>query len=486
MEGEGLESLKPPEPGMQLCLDKSLYGIKQAPRQWYMQFSQRDLVEQWGWTRHLHDPCLLMKRRSETDYCIICLYVDDTSMYHPKGSKVFEELLEQVGEKYSYSCRDDADVFLGLRIRRPQDFHYSIDQERFVLDAAETYGFSRTVYKDTPSSKARRDDPLTKQDCPATDAEREEMAKYPYRGLIGTLRHLEQWTRPDISCALNILSTHQANPGKKHWKELKHLFEYVIGTRQYALHYGVNANMAAKAMGHDLSGPLTGFVDADWAGCRDTRLSRTGFVFFSNNGAISWRSRKQTTTALSTCEAEFMAASDAGCENLFLRWLYKTIDNVVHQDDAATAPTMLSGALVDTDIDNYMTDKDAHKEQRFYSNERPVSVPAVDMPPTILGEDNTGAIHTSNNPTLHKRMKHVDIKVHRIREFVRKGSAKLWYVPTAEQIGDIMTKNLGPQLFKRFRDCLVQPTTTAPLVLLARGVIGVQKRHKKRPKPHWM
>ena len=181
-----------------------------------------------------------------------------------------------------------------------------------------------------------------------------------------------------------------------------------------------------------------------------------------------------------------MAASDAGCENLFLRWLYKTIDNVVHQDEAATTPTMLSGALVDTDIDNYMTDKGAHKEQRFYSNERPVSVPAVDMPPTILGEDNTGAIHTSNNPTLHKRMKHVDIKVHRIREFVRKGSAKLWYVPTAEQIGDIMTKNLGPQLFKRFRDCLVQPTTTPPLVLLARGVIGVQKRHKKRPKPHWM
>ena len=486
VEGEGLEALKPPEPGMKLCLDKSLYGIKQAPRQWYLQFSQRDLVDDWGWTRHKHDPCLIMKRISATDYCIICLYVDDTSMYHPKGSKVFSELLEQVGKKYSYSCRDDADVFLGLRIRRTHPFHYSIDQERFVLDAAQTYGFPSTAYQDTPSSKARRDDPLTKHDCPATDAEKEEMTKYPYRGLIGTLRHLEQWTRPDISCALNILSTYQANPGKKHWKELKHLFEYVIGTRRYALHYGVNANMAAKSMEHDLSGPLTGFVDADWAGCRDTRLSRTGFVFFSNNGAISWRSRKQTTTALSTCEAEFMAASDAGCENLFLRWMHTTIANVVHQNFDAVPPTELGGALVKTDIDNYMKDKAAHKEQRFSPDERPVSVPQSDLPPTILGEDNTGAIHTSNNPTLHKRMKHVDIKVHRIREFVQEGTAKLWYVPTARQIGDIMTKNLGPQLFKRFRDCLVQQTNTDPLVLLARGVIVSRKRHKKqRIRPHW-
>jgi len=181
-----------------------------------------------------------------------------------------------------------------------------------------------------------------------------------------------------------------------------------------------------------------------------------------------------------------MAASDAGCENLFLRWMHTTIANVVHQNFDAVPPTELGGALVKTDIDNYMKDKAAHKEQRFSPDERPVSVPQSDLPPTILGEDNTGAIHTSNNPTLHKRMKHVDIKVHRIREFVQEGTAKLWYVPTERQIGDIMTKNLGPQLFKRFRDCLVQQTNTDPLVLLARGVIVSRKRHKKqRIRPHW-
>ena len=136
------------------------------------------------------------------------------------------------------------------------------------------------------------------------------MLAVPYRQVIGSLRHLEQWTRPDLSTALNILSSFQSNPGKALWLELKRLLHYVRETRNLAIHYGEHTNNPnARKMGHDVSGQLTCFVDADWVTDKETRRSRTGYVFFSNNGPVAWRSRLQVTQALSTCEAEFMAAA---------------------------------------------------------------------------------------------------------------------------------------------------------------------------------
>ena len=485
--GDGFETLKPPEPGMVLCLDKSLYGLKQAPRMFYMKFSGDLCSEKFGWVAHNYDPCLFLRSTSPTDYAIIALYVDDCSITHTAGNgnnKTFEKLKRDVSEaNYGFSMRDDSDIFLGLRIRKTAPYRYSIDQERYILDAAKAYGFALSSKENTPAPASVCKLGLDKLDCPTTAEGKKEMDALPYRGIIGTLRHAEQWTRPDISCALNVLSTFQANPGMSHWKALGHLFRYVIGTRRYGLHYGKHANKAASDMGHDLSGPLTGFVDADWAGCRDTRLSRTGYVFFSRNGAVAWRSRKQTTNALSTCEAEFMAASEAGCENLFLRYLHRDIESVVHRSSDKTLPrdiaqpTTLCGELCNADIDVYMKHKASSKGNTFTGDETPLhwemgnhsqDPPHVeDMMPTVLHEDNTGAIHTSRNPTLHKRMKHVDIKVHRIRDFVRSGSAVLYFCSTTRQIGDLFTKNLLKNLFPRFRNCVVQITTTTPLALLA-------------------
>ena len=126
-----------------------------------------------------------------------------------------------------------------------------------------------------------------------------------------------------------------------------------------------------------------------------------------------------------------MAASDAGCENAWPRRLLGELTNI--------PCTRLNGFLVPKDIS-------APKlSQKFYDNEVP----------TKFNEDNQGCIKVSINPVLHGRMKHIDIKYHRLKEFVANGDCFLHYVPTDRQIADIFTKPLTKKIFIPLRDCLV-------------------------------
>lgn len=228
-----------------------------------------------------------------------------------------------------------------------------------------------------------------------------------------------------------------------------------------ALHYGKAANPAGKRMGHDLDKQLECFVDANWGTCKDTRLSRTGYVFFSRNGCVAWRSRKQVTQALSTCEAEFMAASDAACENAYLRFMQHDLQEVI-QTGGSTPPadaTSMWGEMMKEDYDA------SNLPRVFDERELPIQLSALHemAQSTVMHEDNQGAMATAEAPTLHKRMKHVDIRYHRIRDFIKIKQVRMVYCKTQNQIADIFTKNLSKILFKRFRDCLVQPTDTPRL-----------------------
>ena len=461
VEGPGIPGCTPPEPGMVRCLNKSLYGIKQAPRQWMLQMME-DLLR-WGFVQHRFDPCLFMYRQSATDYCLVCLYVDDMSMTY-KGEIARQHFLHELNQRYTCSQSDDRDVYLGIRIRRTAPGHYSMDQERYTVTLLKKYGCKihemKTRFRGAPSSDARRKVPLTKAMCPTTEKEKADMAKLPYRQIIGSLRHLEQWTRPDIATALNVLSSFQANPGRQHHRELMFLLSYVNNTRNLALNYGATCNPAAKQMGHDVSGPLSCFVDADWGTEKETRRSRTGYVFFSNNGPVAWRSRLQVTQALSTCEAEFMAASDAACMNAYLRFMQHDIQEVIEQGELKyNAPTKCWGDLSKEDFDPLQLPR------VFSEAELPIMRARLEKraPPTTFHEDNMGAISTANNPTLHDRMKHVDIRWHRLRSFISIKQLRMLFCPTDDQLGDCMTKNLNIIKFYRFRPCMVQPTMTPPL-----------------------
>ena len=334
---------------------------------------------------------------------------------------------EKLRSTYKTSKADDSNVYLGIRCRRLAPHTMFLDQEPYVKDFLHMYGFTTLRPASTPTSGL----PLSKNQQPVEQSEKDAMSKHPYRHVIGSLRYLEQCTRPDISFALNRLSRYQSNPGLPHWQELKHLCRYIAGTQSYGVIYGKDVYPMHKKLQHDLSGPLTCFVDSDHAADKDTRRSCTGYIFFSRGGPISWRSRPQNSTAMSTTEAEFMAASDAGCENIWLRRLLGEFTDI--------AITRIQGLLVPKDIEA------PKMSQKFYDDEVP----------TMFNEDNLGALKCSEDPVLHGRMKHIDIRYHKIKEFVANKTAKLIYVPTNRQVADILTKVLPKPTFQRMRDCMV-------------------------------
>jgi hypothetical protein len=201
-------------------------------------------------------------------------------------------------------------------------------------------------------------------------------------------------TRPDICFAVNTLSQFMVEPRQEHWVAAKHVLRYLRGTMEYGLRYLGDGEVK-----------LQGYSDSDWAGSATDRKSTSGCCFSLGSTMISWFNRKQTSVALSSAEAEYMAASTASCEAI---WLHK----------------LLAG-LFDQELD-----------------------------PTVIYCDNQSCIKLSENPVFHDRSKHIEIRYHFIRDRVQKGAVKLQYIPTDQQVVDILTKPLAKGKFEAFRDRL--------------------------------
>lgn len=150
---------------------------------------------------------------------------------------------------------------------------------------------------------------------------------------------------------------------------------------------------------------LTGFSDSDLAGQLDDRKSTGGMVFYLNESIITWVSQKQMCVALSSCEAEFMAATAAACQGLWLRNILSLITS-------------------------------------------------EDIGPVILCIDNRSAIDLAKNPMFHGRSKHIDIRYHFIRECVERGEVVLKHVRSNDQRADILTKSLATFKFEQMRKLL--------------------------------
>lgn len=213
------------------------------------------------------------------------------------------------------------------------------------------------------------------------DSDCQKFNQQEYQSLVGTLMYLAISTRPDILHSVSKMAQRNFDPHLEHMAKLKHILRYLAGTIDLKLIYKPG------------DGNLEGFVDADWGGNSLDRKSYTGFTFFFGGCPISWESRKQTSVALSSTEAEYMAASDAAKEAIYLKRILKEVNN-------------WKGGSVKLNIVNQ------------------------------------GAQKLAENPVYHKRSKHIDIKFHHIRELVQNQEVKLMYCPTANMIADILTKNL--------------------------------------------
>ena len=114
-------------------------------------------------------------------------------------------------------------------------------------------------------------------------------------------------TRPDLAHAVGVVSRYMSNPGRNHWEAIKHNLRYLKGAKDARLTFGSNNSTGVE-----------GYTDSDYARNMDNQKSTSGYVFTYGGGAISWRSKLQECTSLNTTKAEYIAASNAMKEAIWL------------------------------------------------------------------------------------------------------------------------------------------------------------------------
>lgn len=185
-----------------------------------------------------------------------------------------------------------------------------------------------------------------------------------------------------------------SNPGKEHWEVVKWIFRYLART--------VGMGLMFNSKGGSID--LAGYVDSDFAGDLDKRRSITGYVFTLGGGAILWKAMLQPTVALSTTKAKYMTVTEAAKEGI---WLTGLVTELGIKQESAT-----------------------------------------------LYCDSQSAICLANNQVFHSRTKHIEVRYHKIREFVENGSIALKKIHTKDNLAYMFTKTVTIEKFKSCRDLI--------------------------------
>jgi transposase InsO family protein len=373
-------------------LGKSLYGLKQAGRAWYEKIDEA--FQCLGFTPLKSDPCIYALNRGSV-VVFIALYVDDLLLISNSVSAL-TKLKADLTRLFSMKDLGDAEYVLGIQIERNRTSRtLSISQGEYIRNVLERFGMADCKPVATPLETSSK---LTKADCPPPGSPTDAAFTRLYQSAVGAIMYAMLGTRPDIAYAVTALSQFNSNPGQPHWSAVKHVLRYLRGTIGYKLTYGPDA--AVGGFTSPKVGPLTssslplyGYSDSDWGSDPDDRRSVTGYVFMLGGGAVSWQARKQTTVALSSVEAEYMAATQATKEAMWWRSVLVELGHHVNG-------------------------------------------------PTVIHSDSQGSIALTRNPQHHARSKHIDIRHHFVREQVAVGTVTLQYIPTEDMLADVLTKSI--------------------------------------------
>jgi hypothetical protein len=284
-------------------LKKSLYGLKQAGREWYLTISKH-LTGQMQFEQSKCDPCLFW---SYDRSMLIFLYVDDILAMTDSESQYqgFIEGLKSAG--FEIGTAELARWYLGQRISQ-EEGSIKIDQTAMIEALLSKYKMTDCNAAKTPMTTKRLEELKNDQSC---------KKDVPYRSLVGSLLYLATHSRPDIAFAVGELSKFNDKYGDEQWTAVKRVLRYLKATKDYQ-----------QIFSRDGPDQITGYCDSDWAGnWKDqgnmAAKSTTGYIFMFKGGVVVSRSRKQNTVALSSAEAEYMALAEAGQEALHLMQLYQ-------------------------------------------------------------------------------------------------------------------------------------------------------------------
>lgn len=348
-----------------------LYGLKQAGHNW--QEKVREEAGKLGFTPLISDTAVYYNGHTGV---ILASFVDDFLVFSKKRQGA-QSFMDAIAARLSIKDLGEAKWFLGVKIKHSEEA-ISIVQDAHIRKVLEDTGFADSKTHKTPTNPT-----TVKAAVPRADHEEvDEDFVTSYASKVGQVIYPACITRPDISFAAGLWARYMAKPSEDHEQGVKRVLRYLKGHQNLGISYTKGGELDLHA-----------YSDSDYAGDKSTAKSTSGFVIFMAGAPVSWGSRRQTTVAQSTAEAEYAAANLAARE---IAWIWEFLTEL------GFAPTA----------------------------------------PTPLKVDNEAAIIWSTKDTTPPQKRHVSVAYHYVNEQVATGRVALEYVPSAENAADGFTKGL--------------------------------------------
>ena len=384
---------------MVLQLIRNLYGLKDAGRTWYEHLT--DGLDAMGFIPTASDPCILI---NGTD--IIILYVDDCviiSRTKADADKIYKEL-----ERRKFKLTDEATLeeYLGLVINHNKDGSFRVSQPLLI----ERILGSIPGMKDARSAKspAVSGTVLTKDEDGG-----KRLESWNYRSVIGMLNYLVNCSHPEMSFAVHQCARFCNDPKRSHEQAVKRILRYLLHTKRIGEQGIVFKPDRNKSIDTYVDASFAGEWNTAWSDEPSSVMSRTGYIILYANCPIIWTSKLQTEIALSTTESEYIAFSQALRDVIPLIELLRELSASV----------------------------------QFEQN-----TPIIHC---TVHEDNKGCIDLVEIPKMRPRTKHIALKYHHFRTFVKNKTVSVRYCETALQIADIFTKPLNDTQFAALRKMMM-------------------------------
>ncbi|XP_017239203.1 uncharacterized mitochondrial protein AtMg00810-like [Daucus carota subsp. sativus] len=289
-----------PNPHNLVCrLRKSLYGLKQASREWFDKL-QSELLDQ-GFVKSKNDCCLFIKRH-DTHITIMVVYVDDIII---TGTDIASITAIKQHLDIAFSIKDLGVLhyFLGIEVDYVPDGTV-LTQSKFTKELLHNLPFDVSKKVATPLPAALK---LNNETGP--------LIQDPeiYRSLVGKLNYLTN-TRPDLNYSVQVLSQFMHAPRVPHWEALIHTIRYIA----HSCHQGILLRASDQLT-------LQAYSDSDWAACPNTRRSITGYVLLFGSSPVAWKSKKQSTVSKSSSESEYRAMASAAAD---VTWTVRLLEEL--------------------------------------------------------------------------------------------------------------------------------------------------------------
>ncbi len=354
----------------------AIYGLKDAPKKWYDLISK--ILRDYGLFPCKVEPCLFMTKDRKL---VVVLYVDDL-IYFSKKETTLNEFEKFLSKKFTIKITKLITKYVGYEVKINEN-SLTIHGKGYIKACLERFNLTDCKTERNPGLKGAQeiDEQSNYLEC-----------KKLYQQILGCLNYLSGVCRPDIAFTVNFLARCSANPQQSHLKMAKRVFKYLKGTSHYGLKYE-RIKQTDKVR-------LTTYSDSDWAACKSTRKSITGYVIFLNTTPIIWKAKKQPIVAPSTFAAEFVSLSSAVEELMFLEVIFKFLN-------------------IETE-----------KPYKIYC-------------------DNQSAIKAFKQNVVTKQSRHIEVRYHRIKDKCKKEFAKVRYVKSEDNPADIFTKFFTAQEFER-------------------------------------